>query len=153
MGQRDAQRGTGYLVLLLTVFLLALGLGKVLDVHSRSVQRQREEELAHVGGLYRDAIRDYYLSAPDGQRRYPRRLDDLLRDRRHLATRRYLRQLYPDPITARPFIVLTAPDGGIQGVVSSSDRAPLRLVPPASATVLGPVHSYGDWQFVHRAAD
>ena len=53
----------------------------------------REEELVHVGNLYRETIKDDYLSAQSGQRWYPDRLEDLSEDSWHLVIRRYLLKL------------------------------------------------------------
>ncbi|RIX83209.1 hypothetical protein [Acidovorax cavernicola] len=136
--------------MLLLVFLLSLGLGKAVEVYANSVQRAREEELVHVGNLYREAIKDYYLSAPNGQHRYPDRLEDLLKDSRHLVTRRYLRQLYLDPMTTRAFTVLLAPQGGIWGVASSSKERPIRTSMPTEALVAGQqINAYADWIFAY----
>ncbi|VTU40513.1 hypothetical protein H4CHR_05233 [Variovorax sp. PBS-H4] len=152
-GPRD-QRGIGYLSLLFAVFLLSLGIGKALDVHATRVQREQEAELAYVGSLYREAIKSYYMSAPDGQRKYPSRLDDLLKDPRHQVVRRYLRRLDPDPLTSQPFALLMAPQGGIWGVASRSAKAPLRLRSPDGVNVNGAaVRSYRDWHFVYDGSD
>lgn len=144
------QRGVGYLFMLWAVFLLSLGLGKALDVYATAVQREREEELVHVGTLYRDAIRDYYLSAPNGQHRYPNHLGDLLKDSRHLVTRRYLRQLYLDPMTVQPFTPLLAPQGGIWGVASPSTKSSLRILRPSNELAKAAEEQrYRDWEFVY----
>lgn len=148
--------GVGYLFMLLLVFLLSLGVGKAMDVYSTSAQRERETELVQVGSLYREAIKDYYLSAPNGQHRYPTQLEDLLKDSRHLVTRRYLRQLYRDPMTAKAFTPLVAPQGGIWGVASTSDKLPMRSQPPigvlAKESVEPHKRRYQDWQFVYDGA-
>jgi type II secretory pathway pseudopilin PulG len=144
------QRGVGYLFMLWAVFLLSLGLGKALDVYATAVQREREEELLHVGALYRDAIRDYYLSAPNGQHRYPNHLEDLLKDSRHQVTRRYLRQLYPDPMTVQPFTPLLAPQGGIWGVASPSTKSSLRTLRASNELAKAPeTQRYRDWEFFY----
>lgn len=136
--------------MLLAVFLLSLGIGKAMDIYSASTQREREAELVHLGSLYREAIKDYYLSAPNEQHRYPAQLDDLLKDSRHLVTRRYLRQLYRDPMTAKAFTPLLAPQGGIWGVASSSASQPIRTAaPPGTALKQSPAQHYSDWQFVY----
>ncbi|WP_307512481.1 type II secretion system protein [Variovorax sp. W1I1] len=136
--------------MLLAVFLLSLGVGKAVDVYSTSAQRAREDELVHVGSLYREAIKDYYLSAPNGQHRYPLQLEDLLKDSRHLVTRRYLRRLYQDPMTAKMFTPLLSPQGGIWGVASTSSRAPIRAMTPAGVILKQPpAQHYSDWQFVY----
>jgi hypothetical protein len=136
------------------VFLLSLGVGKAMDVHATRVQREHEAELAYVGAMYREAIRSYYLSAPDGQRKYPSRLDDLLKDPRHLVVRRYLRRLGPDPMTSQPFTLLIAPQGGIWGVASSSPKQPMRRRSPDGVIVNGTApRSYRDWHFVYDGTD
>lgn len=143
----------GYLFMLLAVFILSLGVGKAMEVHATRVQREREAQLVEVGALYRQAIADYYLSAPDGRHRYPAQLEDLLKDSRHLVTRRYLRQLYPDPMTNKAFMPLPAPQGGIGGVASTSMRQPIRSRLPAGITPrVSPPRSYSDWQFVSPAS-
>ncbi|GAA4347965.1 hypothetical protein GCM10023165_33280 [Variovorax defluvii] len=152
--QRQAQRGVGYLFMLLAVALLSLGIGKAVEVYTVSAQREKEAELVRVGALYRQAIKDYYLSAPGGQHRYPARLEELLKDSRHLVTRRYLRRLHADPMTGQPFTPLLAPQGGIWGVASSSSRSPIRTAPPREATVQrGEVPSYQGWHFVYDGID
>lgn len=153
MLKRRSQRGLTYMWMLFLVFLLGLGLGKSLEVYSLAVQREKEADLLYVGKLYRAAIRDYYLSSPAGPRRYPARLDELLRDPRSLAPRRYLRQLYPDPVTGKEWEPVLAPEGGIWGVRSRSTRTPLRTVPPETVTVqAGGGRAYADWQFVYAGA-
>lgn len=142
----------GYLFMLLLVFLLSLGLGKAVDVYANSLQRAKEEELVHVGRLYREAIKDYYLSAPDGRFRYPDRLEDLLKDSRHLVTRRYLRRLYPDPMTGLTPVPIPSPQGGLWGIASTSKERPIRsALPEGVAREAGrSVGSYADWRFEYR---
>ena len=136
--------------MLFAVFLLSLGLGKAVEVHTTQVRREREAELIEVGLLYRQAIRDYYLSAPGGEHRYPAQLDDLLKDSRHLVTRRYLRRLYPDPMTGRPMTAIQAPQGGIRGVASPSTSLPIRIKLPAEVTLEnGSAYRHSDWLFVY----
>jgi type II secretory pathway pseudopilin PulG len=145
------QRGVGYLFMLFVVFLLALGLGKSMDVYLTSMQREREAQLAEIGNAYRQAIRDYYLSAPNGQHRYPQRLEDLLKDTRHLVIRRYLRRLYLDPMTSQPFTPLMAPEGGVRGVASTSESKPMRTLVPAGVRVpKAGATSYAEWWFVYE---
>lgn len=145
------QRGVTYLWMLFLVFLLGLGLGKGLEVQSLALQRQQEAELVEVGTLYREAIRRYYLASPGPGRRYPERLEDLLRDPRSPVPRRFLRQLYPDPVSRQAFLPVPAPEGGIRGVRSPSPRAPVREVLPEGVELQGgPMASaYRDWAFIY----
>lgn len=151
MVRRRTQQGVTYLWMLFLVFLLGLGLGKGLEVQSMLLQRQAEAELVQVATAYREAIRRYYLASPGPERRYPARLEDLLRDPRSAVPRRFLRQLYPDPVSGKAFLAVPAPEGGIHGVRSPSPRAPVRQVLPAGAVGLeGPVVTrYSDWGFVY----
>lgn len=150
---RGFQGGWGYLGMLFLVFLLSLGLGTTVEIDSTLERRDREVELVAVGNLYREAIESYYLSATAGPRRYPASLEYLLKDSRHLVTRRYMRRNYLDPMTSRPFTALVAPDGGIWGVASVSGKKPLRVALPGGAMSVDAAQSYRDWQFIYRGTD
>lgn len=145
------QQGVVYLWMLFLVFLLGLGLGKTLEVYSTVMQREKEAELLYVGGLYREAIRQYYLSSPGSVKEYPEKLEDLLKDPRHLLTRRYLRKLYVDPMTRAAFVPLPSPQGGIAGVRSNATGKPWRQVGFGAAyPYLENADSYQHWQFVYQ---
>jgi hypothetical protein len=136
--------------MLYLVFLLGLALGKSLEVYSHSLQRGREEELIHVGETYRRALESYYRSSPGAIREFPRDLNDLLRDQRHFDLKRYMRKLYPDPMTGQAFLPIYDESGGIRGVRSSSSKKPIKTYNPASKSKesSGESTSYQDWQFV-----
>lgn len=119
------QFGVTYLWMLFAVFLIGLGIGKTLEWYSHTRQREKEAELLYIGQLYREAIRRYYQSSP-GRRHYPESLDELLRDSRYVTPQRYLRKLYPDPVTGGAFDVIWAPEGGVQGVRSTSKALPIK---------------------------
>lgn len=148
---RRSQAGLTYFWVLLLVFILALGVGKWLDIHSSQARRIKEDELLRVGQLYREAIRQYYLSSPNGVYQYPGRLEDLLHDPRHVVVRRYLRRLYVDPVSGHPFDILASPTGGIAGVRSTSASVPFRAHPPTEVVIQHPpARSYGDWYFLYQ---
>lgn len=148
---RQRQRGLTYLWMLFLVFLLGLGLGKSLEVYSTMVQREKEADLLYVGRLYREAIKQFYLSSPGSVKRYPERLEDLLRDPRRLGLRRYLRQLYPDPLTGKEFAVIQAPQGGIWGVRSQSAKEPLKMAGfEMPLTVINRANGYQAWGFIYE---
>ncbi|CAB3771124.1 type II secretion system protein [Paraburkholderia humisilvae] len=144
------QRGVTYFWALLLVLFITLALGTLVNNVKSSGQRAREADLLAVGDLYRNAIRQYVASTPVGARRYPEKLDDLLRDPRYPVVRRYLRQLYPDPITGAPFVAIPAPEGGVMGVRSASHKQPLKTA-GLQAETAGFVRSgtYRDWAFVY----
>lgn len=146
-----SQQGVVYLWMLFMIFLLGLGLGKTLEVYSTVVQRGKEAELLYVGNLYREAIKQYYLSSPGSLKKYPEKIEDLLIDPRHLATRRYIRKLYFDPMTGAAFIPLQSPQGGIEGVRSTAVGKPWKQVGfSESYPYLERANSYQNWRFVYR---
>jgi type II secretory pathway pseudopilin PulG len=144
------QAGFTYLTALFVVAILGTGLALAGEVWETSVKREREAELLFAGHQYRAAIARYFLSGP--QRQYPRSLEELLEDPRRPGTERYLRKLYPDPITGEAFGLVKAPDGGIVGVHSTSEAAPLKTAGfrPRDAALEG-AKKYSDWKFVHAA--
>jgi type II secretory pathway pseudopilin PulG len=117
-------RGFTYLTAIFLVGILAGGLALIGEMWHTASLREKEAELLFVGHQYRKAIERYYLAGP---RQYPRTLGALLKDPRKPTTERYLRRPYVDPITGKEeWGVVKAPDGGIMGVYSLSDEAPLK---------------------------
>ncbi|BEP57173.1 hypothetical protein GmRootV512_07040 [Variovorax sp. V512] len=73
-----------------------------------------------------------------------------MKDARHLVTRRYLRQLYPDPMTGQALVPLIAPQGGIWGVASASKERPIRAaLPRGVVTIEHQANTYSDWRFTY----
>jgi type II secretory pathway pseudopilin PulG len=140
--------GYTYMTILFVIAIMMGGLALVGEVWHTVAMREREAELLHAGNQYRRAIERYYLSGP---RQYPRELSDLLKDPRKPTTERYLRQLYPDPITgSREWAYIKAPDGGIMGVHSLSTAQAFKSANfhTRDATFEGAV-KYSDWKFVY----
>ena len=145
-----AQRGITYMAVLFALAIMAGGLALAGEVWQTSAMREREAELLHVGNEYRKAVERYYLSA----RQYPKTLADLLKDPRQPGTVRYLRRLYPDPITGKDeWGLVKSADGGIAGVYSLSEAAPLKTGGFAvrDASFEGKT-KYADWQFIFAPA-
>jgi type II secretory pathway pseudopilin PulG len=141
------EQGFTYLAALFAVAILGGGLALAGEVWETSAKREKEAELLFAGNQYRKAIERYFLS---GQQQYPRALEDLLKDRRRPGTVRYLRKLYPDPLTGKPWGLVKAPDGGILGVHSLSEEKPLKVAGfrVRDATFEG-AQKYSEWMFVH----
>jgi type II secretory pathway pseudopilin PulG len=117
-------RGFTYLTVLFIIAVLTAGLALVGEVWETAAKREKETQLLFVGNEYRKAITRYYLA---GKNQYPRALEDLLKDPRQPGTVRYLRRLYPDPITgSAEWGIVKAPDAGIAGVYSLSEAKPLK---------------------------
>jgi len=141
-----APRGFTYLGLLVLVALIGLALASAGEVAATAARREREAQLVWVGHQYRAAIGRYWLQ----RRTFPLALQDLLGSAPGDPVQaRFLRRLYPDPMTrAVDWVLIPAPSGGIMGIASSSKRAPLKTGHFDEADQgFAEARSYGDWQF------
>lgn len=149
--RRTRHAGFTYIGLLLAVAVLGVGLAAVGQVWRTAAEREKERELLFAGSQFRTAIMNYYAGTPAGQIRYPRSLEDLVEDHRMPAVRRYLRRIYPDPITGGDkWGIVPASDGGIAGVFSLSEQAPLKSAGFTGADAkFEKAERYSDWKFVY----
>jgi type II secretory pathway pseudopilin PulG len=147
-----AQRGFTYVLVMLAMLLLSLATQTVMTYVAHQAQREREDDLLRIGRAYAQAIGAYYEATPGSMKRWPRDLSDLIEDRRMVNTRRYLRELYPDPVTRLTnWVLVKAPDGGIVGVHSRSDAMALReTVAELEGSFLARASRYSDWRFIYR---
>ena len=146
-----SQEGFTYIGVLLAIALIGTQLALAGVVWSFAQTRQKERELLFVGGQFRTAISQYYLNPKGPQKEYPRRLEDLLKDPRYPGTVRHLRKIYADPITAKKrWGLVRLPNGGIIGVYSLSEEAPIKTgnFRPAELSFTNK-QRYADWKFVH----
>lgn len=130
---------------------MSIGLAGTGVVWHTVAQREKERELLFVGNQFRRAIAQYYERSPGGGNRYPQSLEDLLIDKRYLATQRYLRRVYPDPITGKPeWGLVKGPGDRIVGIHSLSEDTPLKRTgfPTAYEEFEGKEH-YNEWRFVY----
>lgn len=140
-------RGFTYVTVLFLVAMMSGGLALIGEVWHTSNLREREADLLHIGNEYRNAIARYYLSGP--QRQYPKNLSDLIKDPRMPGTVRYLRRIYPDPMTGKEeWGLVKSADGGFAGVYSLSEASPLKTGGFAVRdAVFEGKAKYSDWQF------
>lgn len=162
ISKRQWSAGFTYIALLLAVVFFGLGSVGAARVLASSERAERERELLFVGNQFRQAIESYY-TANAGAAMYPKKLEDLLLDPRFPTTKRHLRKIAIDPITATAeWGLIKAPDGGIMGVHSLSEREPMkranfdfanqRFEEIAKQARDGP-YSYRDWQFAYLAGN
>jgi hypothetical protein len=126
--------------------LIGLLLAAAGEVASTAAQREREAQLLWVGHEYRAAIGRYWIH----RRAFPQTLEELLGAAPDAPVQvRYLRHLYPDPMTnAVDWALVPAPNGGIMGVASTSKRAPLKTGHFDDADHdFADAKAYCDWQF------
>jgi type II secretory pathway pseudopilin PulG len=147
-GQRTREAGFTYLGLLAAVALMGLLLSMAARVWAVTEQREREEQLLFAGDAIRLAISSYYAHG----HRYPNTLKDLLGDDRSPVPLHHLRRLYLDPMTnGTDWQLVHAPDGGIKGVYSASQLAPIkrRNFSEIDKTFVDS-DCYCKWQFVYE---
>lgn len=146
------QRGFTYFAVLLLVTLTTLGATAAATLWHTAARRDKERELLAVGDEFRRAIASYHRLPVGGRRQLPRTLDDLLLDPRLPGVHRHLRRIHVDPVTGQAeWGLIRAPDGGIVGVHSLSQAAPLKVAGFASAdAAFEGAARYADWQFRYR---
>lgn len=143
------RRGFAYVALLLVLAGLALGALRVTESARVSRQREAERQLLFVGRQYREAIARYTARGAGALSGPPKKLDDLLTDKRLPVPAHDLRRLFPDPMTGRAdWEVLRDASGGIVGVRSRSRGKPLQRqgFDPEETGFAGAA-SYAEWTF------
>jgi len=145
--------GFTYLTVLFALVVFGLGAAALGESWGAASRRAREAELIEAGGTFVKAIAAYRASSPGSAKSYPRHLDELLEDHRFVGVVRHLRRVVRDPVTGNAeWGLVQAPDGGILGVYSLSEQAPLRRQPlqlPGALPISGT--RYADWKFVAEA--
>lgn len=133
--------GIVYPTLLASILILGIATAGVAQLWSTQVKREKEEELLFRLAQYRQAIARYRAD----HNQLPKELKDLLEDKSQLQLRRYLRRLYPDPMTGKLDWKLklqadrTGQVSGIQDLHSRSQEKPLKLL------AAKPAESYNEW--------
>jgi type II secretory pathway pseudopilin PulG len=143
---RPGARGFTYVGLLAVIVMIGVMLAAAGEVASTAAQREREAQLLWVGHEYRAAIGRYWSQ----RRAYPQTLQELLGTSQDTPVPvRYIRRLYPDPMTnAVDWLLVPAPSGGIMGVASSSKRAPRKTGNFEEADQgFENAAAYSEWQF------
>jgi type II secretory pathway pseudopilin PulG len=141
------QRGFTYALVLASVVAIGVAAGSADLLMSRVVQADREAELIFRGLAVRHAIEAYYRD----HQRYPRSLEDLVRDPSS-SKRRYLRAAYADPMSGSmkldSWTTFETSDGGISGVASKSAGVPLKRANfPKEIEKFSEAETYADWKF------
>jgi type II secretory pathway pseudopilin PulG len=140
--------------LLIVLALGGISLMAAVDIWQMQRQREREEQLIFVGDQYRQAIRKYYYSVPNGSPQVlPMSLEELLDDDRYPIRVRHLRRLYPDPITGNSQWGEIRAGDRIAGVYSLSESQPIKQAgfSPANENFIDS-SSYQDWVFTFNGA-
>lgn len=127
-------------------------LAAIATIWHQAQQREKEKQLLFIGKQFSQAIGSYYENTPpDLVKQFPKKLEDLLEDKRFLFTRRYLRRIYYDPFTnSTEWGLVKGADDGIIGVYSMSDDEPVKKANFGEqfAQFENNKH-YSGWQFVY----
>jgi type II secretory pathway pseudopilin PulG len=141
-------RGYTYLMLLFAVLIMGMVLSAAAQVWHTQSKREKEADLLFIGDEFRRAIMAYQQSNANTGDGYPKTLEALLQDPNAPVVRRFLRQIYVDPMTGKPeWGLIRLPTGGIAGVYSLSKDAPIKTELPDYVTIAGSGLSYSDWKF------
>lgn len=152
-GPRRAAGGSAgftFVALLFAIMIMGISLAVTGKVWSTMAHREKEAELLFRGNEIRVAIGRYYEESP-GAKSYPKTLEVLMKDTRWPVPRRYLRRPYADPFTGKAdWELIKAPDGGVIGVRSRSDKKPYKRKGfPAELVGFEGSASYGGWDFIY----
>ena len=147
MSAGKKQKGFTLMGAMIMVAAMGAGLAVYGQMASHAAQREKEAELLFRGNQYRQAIESFYKK----DQKYPRALAELLEDRRYPNPAHHLRKLHADPITGRPeWGLMEAPGGGIMGVYSKSEDAPVKTGGFSLANkTFADAKRYADWQFFY----
>lgn len=146
----NAEAGFTYLVLMITVAIMGVALAALGGAWHAQARREKERQLLFAGNQIRAAIIAYYEHAPAQGPRFPAALDDLLKDPRVPGTQRYLRRIYPDPVSgSADWGLVRGAAGELVGVHSKSQQEPLKQggFRRANRSFEG-MAKYSDWVFM-----
>ena len=140
--------GFTYIGVLAAIIVMGAILGATVEVWHTSLQREKERELLFVGNQFRKALLHYHR---DG-RAYPVSLEELVKDPRQPAAKRYLRKIYHDPMTQGTEWGLVLNDRGeIIGVHSLSERQPIKTAGFSIANKsFEDAKKYSEWIFSNQ---
>ena len=120
-------RGFTFLAVMFAVVLIGTAMSAAAKQWGTVVKREKEAELLFRGLAIKRAIALYYNTSRPGLKQYPKSLEDLVKDPGSPTVRRYLRKVYPDPITGGEWVLLKDANERIKGVHSASEEAPLKM--------------------------
>ena len=143
--------GFTYIGLLIAVALMGILLVSMATVWHQVQQQENERQLLFIGNQFRQAIGSYYESTPSQVKQFPKKLEDLIEDKRTPFIARHLRKIFHDPFTGSiEWGLVKGADEGIVGVYSKSDVEPLKKANFSKTFAMfeGMKH-YSDWQFVY----
>ena len=147
--QGRRQTGFTYIGLLILIAIMGVTLAGIGTVWRSTQQRHKEQQLLFAGNQISNALTTYYQNTPAGTQPFPKKLEDLLLDKRYPNVARYLRKIFADPFTGTTqWGLIKGADGGIVGVHSMSELTPIKTdnFPKGNESLANKKH-YSEWQF------
>ncbi|MFO1322022.1 MAG: type II secretion system protein [Burkholderiales bacterium] len=143
------QSGHALAIVLFLAFVTAILIAALARLWSLDLQRDKERDLMWIGRQFRTALGSYAATTPEGHAPFPKKLDELVEDKRLTPPMRHLRRIYVDPMThGTDWGIVRAEDGTIRGVYSTSDAAPLKNDTLSSfGRMFEGAKRYSDWRF------
>jgi type II secretory pathway pseudopilin PulG len=126
-GSRARAGGFTYVGLLILMAIVGIAATASVQLGAVAQRRGAEQELLFLGAQFRAAFTSYANASPPNQPRFPRTLEQLLRDPRVPGLRRHLRRVPVDPLTGKDeWGIVRSADGYIVGIHSLSEAAPIK---------------------------
>ncbi len=145
--------GFAYVLLLITVSVISILASASVSLGSQIARRDAEHHLLSIGAEFEQALRAY-AAVPAGamaaaNARGPRNLEELLKDPRSASTRRFLRQVYADPLTGQDaWGTVKDSSGFIVGIYSLADGKPIKKTGfPIQQASFEDADTYSAWVF------
>ncbi|OTG74019.1 hypothetical protein B9T26_07735 [Acinetobacter sp. ANC 4169] len=112
-----SQQGMTYVFFLWFILIYGILLGSYIEVTSTQAKRLKEQDFIYTAELYVKALENYYKD----KQTLPTDIKQLLCDGTTYPCKRYLRQLYKDPLTHKTFIYIYDEQNQIIGVKTSAE--------------------------------
>lgn len=107
-----SQQGMTYVFFLWFILIYGILLGSYIEVISTQAKRLKEQDFIYTAELYVKALENYYKD----KQTLPIDIKQLLCDGPAYPCKRYLRQLYKDPLTQQSFVYTYDEQHQITGV-------------------------------------
>ncbi|MBC9229260.1 hypothetical protein HI850_007960 [bacterium SPL81] len=110
------QTGMTYVFFLWFILIYGILLGSYIEINSTQSKRLKEQDFIYIAQLYIIALERYYKD----HQVLPKDIKQLLCDGQTYPCKRYLRQLYKDPLTHQSFIYIYDEQKQVIGVKTNA---------------------------------